>query len=161
MNDTKPALKRLTGLLAECHSPVIVESLGEPGDPGVALEINATCPDDEVCHAPPEVREADGSIPEGPWNRRNVRLRLVFSEDSSDPVLLRLTYSTKDADADGDRIVEFNWEFKEGRISPIAEMALSDSKTYKVDYFSLLPPPYASQFVNVCERAYRGGLLTQ
>ncbi len=64
------------------------------------------------------------------------------------------SFATKEADDAGDRLVSFHWEFDEDGEPGLAEMKFSDSKTFKLDYFSVMPPAYLSSFVALCDQAY-------
>jgi len=69
-------------------------------------------------------------------------------------MLLDLIFVTREADEAGDRSAKFKWECDaEGELG-LAEMWFNDSKTFKLDYFSVLPPAYAVQFLSLCRHAF-------
>ncbi|MEO2090492.1 MAG: hypothetical protein ABGY75_13490 [Gemmataceae bacterium] len=48
----------------------------------------------------------------------------------------------------------FGWEFDDDGTAGIAEMKLNDRRTFKLDYFSVLPPRYVSEFLTLCQQVY-------
>jgi len=143
--------RRLESLLQTHGSPVELRSVrNEDGTDDICVLAN--CLTDPVLRPPPEAELAEGVT--GPWNRRGVRLVVRIPTGGDSPVSAELTFATRDADEAGDRSVTFGWEFGEAGFAGLAEMRLNDSRTFKLDYFSVLPPSYVSEFVVHCLAAF-------
>ena len=144
--------KRLTALLRGHGSPVEVHSVAAAGGTDDGIEVHAGCPADPVLQPPAEVeRTADTT---GPWDRRRVRLVVRVPADDSDRLSAELTYATGEADDAGDRDVTFGWEFGDDGTAGLAEMKFNDRRTFKLDYFSVLPPRYVSDFAALCQSVF-------
>jgi hypothetical protein len=139
--------ERLKALLSGNESSLEVVSVQEADCPDFILEIHAVCHDDQVLRP-----EKPGAA--GPWDRREVKLVVTLPGDTGGCVTAKLSFVTKDADDAGGRLVSFHWEFDEAGNPGVAEMKFSDSKTLKIDYFSVKPPDYLRSFVVLCEQAY-------
>jgi len=142
--------KRLSSLLHTCDSPVELERIADALDEDDIIEIFGVCPSDPVCERPADVPEKAT----GPWDRREVQIVVRIVDHSLDSMLLDLIFLTREADDAGDRCAKFKWELDAEGETGLAEMWFNDSKTFKLDYFSVLPPEYACQFVAHCKRAY-------
>jgi len=143
--------ERLNTLLSESGGFLEITSVEEADCQDVKIDIHAVCHDDPVLH-PEDDDLKPGAT--GPWDRREVRLAVTLPCDTGCCVTAKLSFATKDADFDGDRLVSFHWEFDEAGNPGLAEMRFSDSKTFKLDYFSVMPPDYLRSFVALCEQAY-------
>lgn len=143
--------KRLTSLLRAQGSAMELHTVTESDEVDDAIEVHAGCHADPVLQPPPEVEQAGETI--GPWDRRGVRLVVRIASDSP-RLSAELTYATSEADDAGDRSVTFGWEFDDGDTAGIAEMKFNDRRTFKLDYFSVLPPRYVSEFLTLCQQVY-------
>ena len=140
--------------IPKVHKQMAVEitSVREADCPESILEVHAISHDDPVlCPEGEEDLESDTT---GAWIRREVRLLVSIPMDSDNGITVKISFSTKNADADGDRLVSFNWTFDDAGEPEIAEMSFHDTKTFKLDYFSVMPPDYVRAFVRLCEQAY-------
>ena len=144
--------ERLKALLSENGGSIKVTSVQDVDCPEFMLEVHASCKDDPVLR--PENDEDNESRATGPWSRREVNLVVTLPCDTGGCITATLSFATKDADDAGDRLVSFHWEFDEAGDSGLAEMKFTDSKTFKLDYFSVMPPAYLRSFVALCEQAY-------
>jgi hypothetical protein len=144
--------ERLKALLSENGGSLEITSVKEADCANVMLEIHAVCHDDPVLH--PEHGDELEPGATGTWERREVTLVVTLPCDSGGWVTAELNFATKDVDDAGNRLVSFHWEFDEAGDPGIAEMKFSDSKTFKLDYFSVIPPDYIRSFVAFCEQAY-------
>lgn len=167
-NDYQDFIERLNVLISQtgCALPkedleipqrfikmsVKIVSVQEAQHPESALEIHAVCLNDPVLL--PEDRDDIEPSATGPWNRREVQLLVRIPIESDDCPTAQITFFTKDADADGDRNVSFQWSFEHADEPGIAEMHFHDRKTFKLDYCNVMPPDYVCAFVRLCERAY-------
>lgn len=144
--------ERLKALLSESRSTLEIASVQEADCPDFMLEVHAVCSNDRVLH--PESGDEPQPGATGPWDRRQVSLVVTLPCDTGGCISAQLNFATKDADDAGDRLVSFHWEFDEDGDPGLAEMKFSDSKTFKIDYFSVMPPDYLRSFVALCEQAY-------
>lgn len=144
--------ERLKALHSKNGGSLEITSVQDANCPEVMLEIVAACHDDPVLR--PE--EDDDIDPEakGPWDRRAVNVVVILPCDTGGNTTAEIRFATKEADDAGDRLVSFHWAFDEYGKPGLAEMKFSDSKTFKLDYFSVLPPEYVRSFVADCEQAY-------
>ena len=129
-----------------------ITSIREADCPEVMLEIHAACHDDPV-RRPAEVDDIEPGAA-GPWDRRDVTLVVTLPCDTGECVTAKLSFATEDADDAGSRRVSFHWRFDEVGDPGLAEMSFHDSKTFKLDYFSVTPPNYVRSFVALCVKAY-------
>ncbi len=122
--------------------------------------IRARCTDDPLFRPPPSVGvNADGSIPTGPWNHRQVLVTVVFSESEETGRRVLLTTVNYRVDRDhanyyplpegcGDTVaVTFNWEFDRETLAP-GRAEMRDGM--RLHYCSVLPPKHAVSFVEAC-----------
>jgi hypothetical protein len=144
--------ERLKALLSENGSSLEIASVQEANCPKVMLEIHAVCHDDPVLRPEDDDELEPGAT--GPWDRREVKLVVTLPCDTGGCVTANLNFATRDVDNAGDRLVSFHWVFSDAGDPGLAEMKFSDSKTFKLDYFNVLPPAYVRSFVCLCEQAY-------
>jgi hypothetical protein len=153
MSDTYQELtERLKALLSENESSLEIASVQEADFPDFMLEIHAICHDDPVLRPEDDEDVEPGAT--GPWDRRDVTLEVTLPCDTDGCITAKLNFATKDVDDAGDRLVSFHWEFDDYGNPGLAEMKFSDSKTFKLDYFNVLPPAYLCSFVALCDQAY-------
>lgn len=151
-NTSHEFAERLAALLAESAIGIEVTSIQEADCPDFMLEIHGACHDDPVLR--PEVITLEPGAT-GPWDRRKVTVVVTLHCDSGDCSAAVLSFATKDAGDAGDRLVSFHWAFDNHGERGLAEVTISDRKTYKVDYVNVLPPAYLPSFVALCESAYK------
>jgi hypothetical protein len=134
-------------------SPPEITLIRQADGADVVLEIHAACHGDPV-RRPDDLDEVEPGAA-GPWDRREVTLVVTLPCDTGECVTAKLSFATKNADHAGSRLVSFHWRFNAAGKPGLAEMSFHDSKTFKLDYFSVPPPNYVRSFVALCVRAYR------
>lgn len=157
--DFRNALRQRVAELSLPYTDVEIEELHHSD----GIKIRARCTDDPTFAPPIDVRaDANGVIPDGPWNHRKVFISVVpcVSEDTNRPVLSTTVTYTVDAGhanyfplpesckAAGFVQVQFNWEFDRKTMHRgLAEMRDEG----RMHYFSVLPPKHVVSFVRACK----------
>lgn len=144
--------ERLKALHSKNGGSLEITSVQNANCPEVMLEIVAVCHDDPVLF--PEEDDKIAPNETGPSDRRAVNVVVTLPCDTGGRTTVLLRFATRDTDDAGDRLVSFHWEFNEMGVPGLAEMKFSDRNTFKLDYFSVLPPEYVRSFVADCEQAY-------
>lgn len=146
-------LKRhLKTLLSENGVTLEIISVQNARCPETMIEVHAICHEDPVLF-PEDDEELESGI-DGRRTDREVTLVVTLPCDTDGSITAKITFATTEADDGGNRRVSFHWVFDATGSVWLAEMQFSDDKTFKLDYFSVLPPDYVRDFVALCEQGY-------